>query len=501
MDDRDALTAPAGSRSVDLLVRHAYVITMDDDRRLIDDGAIAIAGRRIVDVGDDADLAARHDPHRTIDARGAPVHPGLVECHLHASYQTYRGVVPDHIREDEVFDAIERAFYNAVTDEEERLGCLLAAMEMIRNGTTCFMEAGTVLEPSAVAEAAQLVGIRAVIGDAFIWDRPTGLAQGKETPDDGPVRVRGVIGRVPRNLDEALARLGHELRRNADPDALVTGHVAVLGLGTASEELLLEAKRQADAAGVVLNMHHAYSPADTAADRVRYGKDPLVHLAEIGILGRNVTLGHANHLTDAECEVLLERDVSIAWAPAASMMWAHGGSFHGRHAELWRRGGNISLGSDSANWSNSFDLFRQANLAMLTAREAHLDRTYLVAEDALEMATRGGAQATGMADRIGSIEPGKRADLVIHTLDRPEIMPATDLIRNLMYSSGSKSIRSVIVDGRVVLEDGRFTTLDETEALARIGHASRALLGRMGHRVEPNRVEPRPRQRGGAPAG
>ena len=365
MDDRDALTSSDGSRSVDLLVRHAYVITMDDDRRLIDDGAIAIAGRRIVDVGDDADLAARHDPDRTIDARGAPVHPGLVECHLHASYQTYRGVVPDHIREDEVFDAIERAFYNTVTDEEEHLGCLLAAMEMIRNGTTCFMEAGTVLEPSAVAEAAQLVGIRALIGDAFIWDRPTGLAQGKETPDDGPVRVRGMIGRVPRNLDEALARLGHELRRNADPDALVTGHVAVLGLGTASEELLLEAKRQADAAGVVLNMHHAYSPADTAADRVRYGKDPLIHLAEIGILDRNVTLGHANHLTDAECEVLLERDVSIAWAPAASMMWAHGGSFHGRHAELWRRGGNISLGSDSANWSNSFDLFRQANLAML----------------------------------------------------------------------------------------------------------------------------------------
>jgi cytosine/adenosine deaminase-related metal-dependent hydrolase len=493
MEGSDAVRRTAVPGTVDLLVRHAYVITMDDEGRLIDDGAIAIVGRRILEVGEDAALARRYVAARTIDARGAPVHPGLIECHLHASFQTFRSVLPDRIPEDEVFDAFERVFYNTVTDEEEYLGVLLASMEMIRNGTTCFMEAGTVLEPSAAAQAAEVVGIRALIGDAFIWDRPTGLAQGNETPDQGPVRVRGAIDRSPRNLEEALQRLGHELRRNADPDALVTGHVAVLGLGTASEELLLEAKRQADAAGVVLNMHHAYSPADTAADRVRYGKDPLIRLAEIGVLDRNVTLGHANHLTDAECEVLIERDASVAWAPAASMMWGHGGSFHGRHAELWRRGANISLGSDSANWSNSFDLFRQANLAMLSAREAHGDRTYLMAEDVLGMATRGGAKAAGLQDRIGSIEAGKRADLVIHTLNRPEMVPVTDMTRNLMYASGSKSVHTVIVDGKVVLEKGSFVALDEERLLAQVDEAGRILLRRMGHKVEPNRVQPRRR--------
>ena len=140
-----------------------------------------------------------------------------------------------------------------------------------------------------------------------------------------------------------------------------------------------------------------------------------MHLADIGFLDRNSTLGHANHLTDAECDALVERGASIAWAPAASMMWGHGGCIHGRHAELWRRGGNIALGSDSANWSNDFDLFRQANLAVLTARDAHEDRTYLVAEDGLRMATRGGARAAGLeADWLA--RAGKRADLVIHTL-------------------------------------------------------------------------------------
>ena len=117
-----------------------------------------------------------------------------------------------------------------------------------------------------------------------------------------------------------------------------------------------------------------------------------MHLAEVGFLDRNVTFGHANHLTDAECEVILETRHEPRLGPAASMMWGHGGCIHGRHAELWRRGANIALGSDSANWSNDFDLWRQANLAVLTARDAHGDRSYLVAEDGIYMATRGGAQ-------------------------------------------------------------------------------------------------------------
>jgi 5-methylthioadenosine/S-adenosylhomocysteine deaminase len=490
-DEATAGGSPQPSH-VDLLIRHGYVLTMDDDGRILEDGAVAITGRDIVAVGPDGDVAARYRPAHVIDAAGAPVHPGLVECHLHASFHTNRGAFSDLIPEDDIFDEFEIAFYNTVNDDEEHLGVVLSALEMIRNGTTCFMEAGTVLEPSAAAEAAELVGIRALLGDPFIWDQPAGLAQGKETVEQGPMRVKGRIERSPATRDEALARLGQQLRRNQDPDALVRGHIAVLGLGTASEELLLEAKRQADKAGVVVNTHHAYSPADTSADRARFGRDPIVHLADVGFLDRNVTLAHANHLTDAECDLVVERGASLAWAPAASMRWGHDGSFRGRHAELWRRGANVALGSDSANWSNAFDLFRQADLALLTARAAHEDRTYLLAEDVLAMATRAGAQAAGMAGRIGSLEAGKRADVVVHTLARPELNPVTDLLRNLMYASGSKSVRTVIVDGRVVLQDGAFVGLDEERLIARSNQASRGLLGRMGVSVVPDRSPRRP---------
>jgi len=477
-------------QSVELMIRHAHVLTMDDGDSIFEHGAIAIDKGRIIAVGDDADIAARFESKRSIDAQGAPVHPGFIECHLHASFQLFRGALPDQLAETDAFDTFESVFFNTVNDEEEYLAVALAAMEMIRNGTTCFLEAGTVLTPAAAARAAQDIGIRAIIGDAFIWDQPQGFAQGMVESGcsacAAQARTRPVLKRAPKTRAEALALMGGQLHRNGDPEALVTGHVAILGLGTASEELMMEAKARADTAGVVLNLHQSYSPADTEADHKRFGTDPLLHLEKIGFLDRNVTFGHANHLTDAECEALLGKGTSIAWAPAASMMWGHGGCFHGRHAELWRRGANIALGSDSANWSNDFDLWRQANLSVLTGREAHGDRTYLVAEDGLAMATRAGARAVGMEKSIGSIEPGKRADLVIHTLDRPELIPTTNMIRNLFYSSRSKSVHWVIVNGRIVLEEGRFATVDERKLLREANQAAMALLARMGRKIEPN---------------
>jgi 5-methylthioadenosine/S-adenosylhomocysteine deaminase len=483
--------AAESTTHADLLIRHAYLITMDDAGTRIPDGAVAITGRRITHVGPDAVVAPAVRAARTIDARGGPLHPGLVETHLHASFQTIRGVHLDATVEDDILDAFYLPWFNTITSEEEELGCLLASLEMIRNGTTCFLEAGTILDTEAAATAARTVGIRAVLGAPFIWDQADSMAQGKEVPSSTPRAPRPRVERAPRTLQEAVDRLGAELHRNADPDALVTGHVALNGLGTASEVLLVEARRQADAAGVVLNMHHAYSVADTEADRQRYGTDPLLHLAAIGVLTRQTTLGHANHLTDAEAEVLIRTGASLAWAPAASMMWGHGGTLHGRHAELWRRGANVALGSGSANWSNDFDLFRQADLALLTARDRHQDRTYLLAEDVLRMATRGGARAAGMEHAIGSIEVGKRADLVLHTLDRPELRPVTDMVRNLVHAARSKSIRSVIVDGRVVLDEGVFPHLDEAALLARIDAGAQAMLQRMGQEALPNPVPQR----------
>lgn len=482
---------PAG-----LVIHNGYVITMDDSNRIIEDGAIAVAGSRIIDIGNTDAILRKYKAGILIDAKRAPVHPGFIECHLHASFQTFRSALPDQMPESDAFNSFESAFYNTVNDEEEYLAVVLASLEMIRNGTTCFLEAGTMLEPAMAAKGAEHVGIRAIIGDSFIWDQPQGFSQGPLDANcagcQAAVQARPTLARTPQNRSEAIASMGRELHRNNDPEALVTAHIAILGLGTASEELMMEAKRRADAAGVVLNLHQSYSPADTEADRQRFGgRDPLVHLAKTGFLGSNIVFGHGNHLTDAECDAIMEHGPSIAWAPAASMMWGHGSSLHGRHAELFRRGANIALGSDSANWSNDFDLWRQASLAVMSARDSHGARDYLIAEDGIYMATRGGAKACGMDRHLGSIEVGKRADIVIHTMNRPEMIPATNMIRNLFYSSRSKSVHTVIVNGKVVLEDGAFKGINEPEMLSHINEASLALISRMGKTIEPNTVRRR----------
>jgi cytosine/adenosine deaminase-related metal-dependent hydrolase len=459
-------------RSIDLLIRHGAVITMDDAFTVFTDGAVAIAGSRIVAVGPDAVVAAAVEPGRVIDARGAPVHPGLVEAHLHASYQLHRSVVPDDVGKDEVFEAFERPFYDTVNDDEEEIAVALASVEMLRNGTTTFLEAGTVLTPAAAARAVARVGMRAELGDARVVD---------------PALTARPIRRAPTTLDEAVGRLGVTAAAYPDPDGLVSGHVTLHGLGTASEALLVEAKARADAAGSVLNMHQSYSPSDTARDRERFGRDPVLRLAELGVLGPNLTLGHANYLTDAEADAIVAAGTSVVWSPAASMIWGYGSALVARHPELHRRGANVALGSDSGNWSNDFDLFRQADLALLVARERAHDRRALNAEEVLSMATRGGARAAGKAGRLGVLAPGALADVVIHSIDRPELNPPVDPVRTLIHGGRSKSVDTVIVNGRVVLDHGRFTSVDEPALLAEARDASARLLRRMGVVARPNR--------------
>src|SRR5690606_17852276 len=258
--------------------------------------------------------------------------------------------------------------------------------------------------------------------------------------------------RAPASTDRALKLLGTELRRNRDPHALVQGHIAIAGMGTATDELERAAKQTADAAGTILNQHQSYYDVDTATDDQRHGCHAILHLEEIGILGENCLFSHMNVVRNDEVEPIVKSGLSIAWCPAGSMLWGVGGTFRGRHAEFHNRGVNIALGSDSANWSNRFDVGLQSYLALLTAREKSGTRTILTAEDVLAMATINGAKAAGLEHKIGSIEVGKRADLVIRANDVPEAFPQTDPVSQLVYSAGAKTVHTVLIGGRVVLE-------------------------------------------------
>jgi cytosine/adenosine deaminase-related metal-dependent hydrolase len=462
-------------RPVDLAIVHGYVVTVDPERRVFADGAVAIEGRDIAAVGTTADVLARFEPKRTLDAAGGVVHPGFVECHTHVTYHLARGAWGDTISYAELGPGIECAFVNAMDDEAEYTAALLACLEMGGNGTTCFIEAGTAFSPAAVAAAAETFGMRGLVADPFLWDA-------EETPE-GYNAYR--LERAPASTERALRLLGSELRRNRDPDALVRGHVAIAGMGTATDELERAAKAAADRAGTVLNQHQSYYSVDTETDDRRHGRHAILHLEELGILGPNCLFAHMNVVRDDEVDPIVRSRLSIAWCPAGSMLWGVGGAITGRHAELRRRGVNIALGSDSANWANRFDVGRQGCLAVLAAREQHRSRTILTAEDAIEMATIGGARAVGLEDRIGSLEAGKRADLVVRANDVPEAYPLTDPVAQIVYSAGAKSVHTVLIDGRVVLEARRPTRVDSSAVFRDVEAAVARIFDRMGYRYRP----------------
>ena len=465
----------------DLLVHNANLFTVDSSSSTHRPGAVAIAGGRIVAVGADEEVRAAVRAEREIDVRGAVVHPGFVEGHVHISEHLIRGSLnPEEFAWDETL-IWSTLWHNAMEAEDEEAASRLACLEMVRNGTTCFLEPGTVFEPDAAATAAEAVGIRGSVADCYLWDLG---AISRDQP---------TITRAPADTKRCLRELGNELKRNNDADALVRGHVAIYGIGACSDELTLAAKACADEAGVIFNQHQSYDELDTSVSDKLHGRHPLVHYAEAGVLDHNCNFVHMNVVRDDEVAAVVQSGMSITWCPTASMLQGVGGTFRGRHVELYEQGVNVALGSDAVGWAGAFDLSVQAFLAVLTARDK-TRRQALAAEDALRMATINGAQAVGMVDEIGSLEVGKRADLVIRRDDLPEAQPllaqdmvdldrrrASGALQSIMYASQSKSVDTVIVNGKVVVENGHSTQIDEEQAYHDATEATRRVFKRMGN--------------------
>jgi 5-methylthioadenosine/S-adenosylhomocysteine deaminase len=461
------MEARAEAVTCDLLIRNALVVTMNAEREVLPGAAIAVGDGRLLAIGPDADTAASFEARRELDAGGNVVHPGFVDAHVHPTQHLIRSAFPETFRYEDTL-ALYIDFMLSLTADDEYHGTRLAALEMVRSGTTTFLEGcGSVLEPDAAAAAVDEVGMRALLGDPYLWD----------VEDDALAPLKP---RVPADRRRALRLLGGQLARNADASARVRGHVALTGHASASTELLLSAKACAEENGVVLNMHQSYTASDTSADDRLRGEHPLVHFERASALSRACTFAHMNVVRADELTPVVESGMSVVWCPSASMMWGCGGTTSGPHLELFRRGTPVALGSDASNFSGSLDVGDQAFLALLTARERALEPDALLGEDVLAMCTIHGARAAGLEDEIGSLEPGKRADLVIRRADLPEAAPGLDPVRDLVMATRSRGVSTVIVDGQVIVEAGRSTRVDEEHACAQAAAAARRLLGRMG---------------------
>jgi len=459
----------AGAQACDLLIRNARIITLDAQRTVHPAGALAIAGDRIAAVGPEAEILPVFRASRVLDAQGATVHPGYIEAHCHMGQHTARGL-------DTVLAAAGPAAPNfadwkaALHPEDEYASTALACLDLLRNGFTGFVDGGTSFDPDAVAAAAEAIGMRGWLADPYLWDR-------RELMDYVPTLIsRSLETRVPFDIDHALRLLGSQLRRNAEAGGLVRGYVAIYGLGTASDALQRAAKACADDAGVTCALHLGYNKGMSQAEEALWGRPAVVRLAELGVLDRATLLIHANVLGDVEIAPLVESGASVIWCPTGYLLQAAPEGVRSRMPALHRAGVNLALGIDAANYCAIGDT------ACLAAHVAIQAGETLSPWSLLEMMTINAARTMGCADQLGSLEPGKQADVVIRRSDMPDAQPFIDPAFQLAVLSRAASVDTVIVAGRIVLRGGRSTLLDEGVVFADVQASVRRMLGRLGLR-------------------
>ncbi len=443
-----------------LKIEHArYVVTLDDTRRIIQDGSILIEGSRIRRVGKAAEL--RDVPaDRTIDARQFLVTPGFVNGHMHVSYaHPVRGIFLDDLG-----SPLPYVFrlQMAMTEDEEYHTTLLGLVELLRGGTVAFVDPGSTKFPDACLQAYADAGIRVILGEGV-------------SDLDAPFP----LPRYP--TEEGIARTAAFLRKW---DGRLEGRIRAWAMPFSPEScsapLLRGVKRAADEHGTGLTLHHLSGPEPRRESLARHGLGPTQYLESLGVLGPRVLLSHAPGLDGDEIACLVRTGTAVAICPVMNAKRGGGTAQHGRMPELLDAGVRVALGSDSPNNSNHLDMVRTMNMAALQYKDARQDTRQIPAERALEMGTRLGARALGLGDEIGSLEPGKRADLVLFDTARPEWQALWNPINNLVYNADGGSVHTVIVDGRVVVDAHRQSFVDEARLFARVQEIGERLLARTG---------------------
>ena len=457
---------------VDLLIRNGTVMPVDPARRIIRDGAVAIRGDRIEAVGKTAELADRFRAGRTIDAGGMLVMPGLINCHQHL-LAAGRGVIPDGLDTWTGLRDYGYPLFAAQGEGEIYWDTLALSVEMIKNGVTCFQEPNATHMAGAVRAVAD-AGLHAVIGP-WNWDQG---GPGKDKCPDYFLKL---------STAEALARAESAVREfNGAAVGRVRACVSIEGVSTCSDELTVKARELADRLGTICVQHKATSRAEVETELRVFGERPVEHMHRIGALGPNVLLNHMTCLEEFEVDLIAATDTKISQNPSAALKLSKGTTQTGKWPELMRAGVTIGLGVDSTNSSNFCDLIREMYLAALLPRDARVDATIMTAEKAIEMATIDGAGAIGWSEELGSLEPGKKADVILLNTRRIDWRPLYSVVNNLVYSANGDSVDTTIVDGKILMEGRRLTTVDEAEVLERVQAQSDAILERVGITVKTN---------------
>src|SRR5687768_11262390 len=431
-----AQTAP---RQVTTIVGGGTVVTVDGARHIYTPGAVAIEGTTIVGVGPAADIAARFKAAEQINTVGALVIPGLINTHGHAPMVLYRGLADDLRLQEWLEKYIFPAEAKTVSREMVRAGTRLAALEMIQSGTTTYADMYYFEEE--IARATKAAGMRGVLGQTII---KFPVADAK-TPQDG------------------LARAETFIREFASDDLIVPA-VAPHAPYTLDAKDLLASRALATKFGVPVLIHVAETEAELSSSKTAHaGMSPVGYLQSIGFWGPRTVAKHAVWVDASDIRLLRSHQVAISHNPESNMKLASGIA---PVPEYLAAGVTVGLGTDGAASNNDLDMFEAMRFAALLHKVKTGDPRVLPARAVLDMATIGGATALGLENQIGSIEAGKRADLAVVSTAAARLTPMYEPISHLVYAARGEDVRTVMVNGRVLMRDRRMLTLDEAAVLA-----------------------------------
>lgn len=432
-------------KEVDVLIKNGTILTMDPQQTLVEKGFLCVRGDTISAVakGDPDELRAG----RTIDAKGGLILPGLINGHTHAAMTLFRGLADDL----PLMDWLNHYIFpveSRMDREFVRTGTLLACAEMILSGTTTFCD--MYLFEDEVAEAAQFAGMRCLVGEV-LYDFPS--------PNYGPIE-EGL------KYTECLIRKwqGHPLVSIAvEPHAVYT----------CSPDLLIRANQLALQYKLPLIIHVAESASEIEEVRKKYGRRPFEHLESLGILGSHLIADHCVHLDDAEIRRMVIHGVKAIINPESNMKLASGISPVPR---LLAQGITVGLGTDGCASNNNLDLLEEMDTTAKLHKVGAMDPTVLDAVTVVKMATLSGAKALGMAEHIGSLEVGKKADVIVVDIHKPHLTPMYNPYSHLVYAAKGSDVSHSLINGKLVMEHRKLLSLDLQEVIGRAGEMSKKVL-------------------------
>ncbi|MFQ5542550.1 MAG: amidohydrolase, partial [Candidatus Binatia bacterium] len=454
-----------------ILVKNGTVITMDSKRRIIKDGAVVIENDRIRKIGKTNELKGEA-ADIVIDAKDRIVMPGLIDAHCHHVQMLARGVADDVDLIAWIYDRIY-PYEVFLDDESTYLSALLCNVEMIRTGTTCVADPGG-YRMDNVGRALVESGIRGVIAwagmDQWSDDRPLPDGLPGKLNTDETIKVEEKLVKEWHGREGGRVRASYAIR--VEPNV--------------SDELYRRLTKLAERDGVLLQMHAAVNKDQVEWVRKRTGHTVIEHMNSLGILGPEWCLIHMAVLTDDELRMLKDNDVKVMHIPGAALHGAYGSASVGKFPEMMDMGVTVTLGCDSSAANNSLDMFRAMYQAATVHKEVRLVPDLVSPEKALEMATVDGARALMWDKEIGSLEEGKKADLIIVECKRSNWVPLHDfsIVPSLVYSGEGADVETVIINGRIVMEKRQIKTVNVESLLDRAQRATEKLLEKLPYKLK-----------------